>query len=376
MTVTAATSSWLVRQEGDQNIVVLSGDWTDVDATAELPRAQLTLERPGLHAVSFDSSGLSRWNSSLLLFIASLRTAAQQRSIQVNDSGLPASAPKLLSLLTAELPPPIDSGPAHSMTERVGVAVLAHVSGWNATAVLIGEQVLGGARWVRGRAMMRKADLLRLLSDAGVGALPMVALVNLMVGGILAFVGVVQLQRFGASIYVADLVGVGMVREMAPLMTAIVMSGRTGSAYAAELATMEGSGQTDALRTFGIPITDYLILPRVLALTAMMPLLYLYGSVIGIGGGLGVAVVVLDLSPAAFFTEMRSTLTGAEVIFGLFKSVAFGAWVGLVACRIGLEAGRSTAGVSTASTRAAVAGIAGVIVLDAVFAACANALEI
>ncbi len=376
MTDAAATSSWLVREEGEQSIVVLSGDWTDVDATAELPRAQSILDRAGLHALSFDSSGLSRWNSSLLLFIASLRSTAQQRSIQVNEAGLPASASKLLRLLTAESPSSTTPGPAHSMTERVGIVVLARLAGGNAMAVLIGEQVLGAALWVRGRAMMRKTDLLRFLSDAGVGALPMVALVNLMVGGILAFVGVVQLRRFGASIYVADLVGVGMVREMAPLMTAIVMSGRTGSAYAAELATMEGSGQTDALRTFGIPITDYLILPRVLALTVMMPLLYLYGSVIGIGGGLGIAVVVLDLSPTSFFTEMRSTLTNAEIVFGLFKSVAFGAWVGLVACRIGLEAGRSTDGVSTAATRAAVAGIAGVIVLDAVFAACANAWEI
>jgi phospholipid/cholesterol/gamma-HCH transport system permease protein len=201
----------------------------------------------------------------------------------------------------------------------------------------------------------------------------MVGLVNLMVGGILAFVGVVQLRRFGASIFVADLVGVGVVREMAPLMTGIVMSGRTGSAYAAELASMQGSEQTDALRAFGIPIHDYLVLPRVAALTAMMPLLYLYASAIGIGGGFAVAIMMLKLSPEAFITQLRSAVTEGEVIFGLSKSLVFGAWIGITGCRLGLKAGRGATDVGNAATQAAVTGIAGVIVLDAIFAACANA---
>jgi len=193
-----------------------------------------------------------------------------------------------------------------------------------------------------------------------------------MVGGILAFVGVVQLRRFGASIYVADLVGVGVVREMAPLMLGIVMSGRTGSAYAAELASMQGSEQTDALRALGIPIRDYLVLPRVTALCTMMPLLYLYASAIGIGGGFAVAVTMLKISPEAFISQLRSAVSGAEFLFGLAKSTVFGAWIGITGCRLGLAAGRSTTEVGHAATQAAVLGIAGVIVLDAVFAACAN----
>ena len=368
----STASGWLVRPEGDQSVLVLRSDWTAIDATSAAQRAAIALERTGLRSIAYDTSEISRWDSSLLVFVSSIRHAAALYCIRVDESGLPDAARGLLTLLTVVTPAAIASTPAGSLTEHIGRWAIARALGWVANATLVGEQIFSAGEWFRGRAKARRSDLVTYLHDAGIGALPMVALVNLMIGGILAFVGVVQLRRFGASIYVADLVGVGMVREMAPLMTAIVMSGRTGSAYAAELATMEGSGQTDALRAFGIPISDYLILPRVSALTAMMPLLYLYGSVIGICGGFAVAVSMLKLSPESFINELRGAVTAAELLFGLFKSMVFGLWISLVACRIGLAAGRSTNDVGVASTKAAVTGIAGVIVLDAAFAACAN----
>jgi phospholipid/cholesterol/gamma-HCH transport system permease protein len=203
-----------------------------------------------------------------------------------------------------------------------------------------------------------------------------VAVVNLLVGGILAFVGAVELRKFGADIYIANLVGVAMFREMAAIMTAIVMSGRTGGAYAAEIATMVGSEEIDALRVIGIPIGDYLIVPRVVALTAMMPLLFLYGSVVGILGGFIVAIAMLGVSPDTFIAQVRDSVTVGEVSFGLTKSITFGALIGIVGCRIGLKAGRSTTDVGNAATSAVVAGILGIIALDAVFAVCANALDI
>ena len=160
------------------------------------------------------------------------------------------------------------------------------------------------------------------------------------VGGILAFVGAVQLRRFGADVYVANLVGVAVVREMAALMTAIVMAGRTGGAYAAEIASMQGSEELDALRVVGIAVPDYLVLPRVLALTAMMPLLYLYGSAIGIFGGFAVSIATLHLAPARFVGQLLGAVSGGQILFGLGKSVAFGLLIGIAGCRIGLKAGR------------------------------------
>jgi len=204
----------------------------------------------------------------------------------------------------------------------------------------------------------------------------MVALVNVLVGGILAFVGAIELRRFGADIYIANLVGIAQVREMAAVMTAIVMAGRTGGAYAAEIASMQGSNELDALSVLGVPIQDYLILPRVLALTLMTPLLYLYGSCVGILGGFAIAVSMLDISPELFMAQTRDAVTMSQFVFGLAKSIAFGALIAIAGCRIGLKAGRSATDVGHAATRAVVVGIVGVIMVDAVFAVCANALNI
>jgi phospholipid/cholesterol/gamma-HCH transport system permease protein len=223
---------------------------------------------------------------------------------------------------------------------------------------------------------MRRIDLLACLYDAGIAALPMVALVNVLVGGILAFVGAIELRRFGADIYIANLVGIAQVREMAAVMTAIVMAGRTGGAYAAEIASMQGSNELDALSVLGIPLQGYLILPRVLALTLMTPLLYLYGSFVGILGGFAIAVSMLNISPALFIAQTRDAVTLSQVAFGLTKSLAFGALIAIAGCRIGLKAGRSATDVGHAATSAVVVGIVGVIMVDAVFAVCANALDI
>jgi phospholipid/cholesterol/gamma-HCH transport system permease protein len=240
---------------------------------------------------------------------------------------------------------------------------------------LIGETVLSGRLAVRGRLRMRAVDVLTCFYEAGVAALPIATIVNLLTGAIVTFVGAVQLRRLGADIFVADLVGVAMAREMAALMTAIVMSGRTGGAYAAQIATMIGNEEIDALRAIGIPVHDYLILPRVLALTCMMPLLYLYGCAVGIFGGFMVSVAMLNLSASGFIAEAQSSLDGNQFLFGLAKSVTFGALIAIVGCRSGLRAGRSAADVGKAATTAVVIGIVGVIALDAVFAICANALD-
>jgi phospholipid/cholesterol/gamma-HCH transport system permease protein len=158
-------------------------------------------------------------------------------------------------------------------------------------------------------------------------------------------------------------------------MTAIVMSGRTGGAYAAEIASMQGSDELEALGVLGIRVQDYLVLPRVLALTLMTPLLYLYGSFLGILGGFAVAVTMLDISPGLFIAQTRGAVSIDQVVFGLTKSFAFGALIAIAGCRIGLKAGRSATDVGHAATSAVVVGIVGVIMLDAVFAVCANALD-
>ena len=188
--------------------------------------------------------------------------------------------------------------------------------------------------------------------------------------------GAQQLKRFGAGIYIADLLGVAVIREMAPIMTAIVMAGRTGGAYAAQIATMEGNEEIDALRVLGIPPFQYLVFPRIVALVAMMPLLYFYACLVSLAGGLVVSFLVLNMTPAMLLDELRSAVQPVQFQIGLVKSICFGAFLALASCRVGLSAGRSAAEVGRAATGAVVIGIIGIIALDAVFAACANVLGI
>jgi phospholipid/cholesterol/gamma-HCH transport system permease protein len=227
-----------------------------------------------------------------------------------------------------------------------------------------------------GRARIRSVDLLGNLRDAGPSALLIVSVVNFLIGAILAFVGAAQLRKFAADAYVANLVGLALVREMAAVMTAIVMAGRTGGAYAARIATMQGNEEIDALKVIGIPISDYILLPSILALVFTMPLLYLYGCLIGMIGGLVVAGAMLNITVAGYLHQTLDAVPISQFVFGFCKSIAFAILIGVTSCRIGLKAGRSAADVGLAATQAVVIGIVGVIALDAVFAVIADAVGI
>jgi phospholipid/cholesterol/gamma-HCH transport system permease protein len=376
--ISAGTKSpgWSARREGADTVLVLTSDW---DAGESGEGRGVSGEALGLNdtrLLRFDATGLARWDSSLLVFLSTVRLLAAQRKIGFDDTGLPSAARRLLALLPAQAPPIDPVAVRDGFVERLGRTVVAGWAEGVAITTLVGDQMIRARTAVAGKARMRSVDLWECLREAGLAALPMVALVNVLVGAILAFVGAVQLRRFGADIYIANLVGVAEIREMAAVMTAIVIAGRTGGAYAAEIAAMQGTEELDALRVIGIPVQEYLILPRVLALTVMMPVLYLYASAIGILGGLVVAVATLNLSAQNFIAQTRAAVSVHEVAFGLVKSLAFGALIAIAGCRIGLKAGRSAMDVGRAATSAVVAGIVGVIALDALFAVCANALGI
>jgi len=381
VTIAPTNPRLTTRVNGGDTLVTLMGDWTTQDDGGVSTATAALFDRKELRAIEFDSSGLGRWDSSLLVYLSAVRDAAAPRSIRVDDSGIPIAARRLLALLNQHqqaVPRVVaPAAPARRamFVERSGLWAIAQWCEVVAMTVLVGGQLLQSVAAVLGRARMRRVDFVGCMYDAGIAALPMVALVNVLVGAILAFVGAIELRRFGADIYIANLVGLAQVREMAAVMTAIVMSGRTGGAYAAEIASMQGSNELDALRVLGIPLQDYLVLPRVMALTLMTPVLYLYGSAIGILGGFAVAVSMLNISPELFIAQARSAVTMHEISFGLTKSIAFGALIALAGCRIGLKAGRSATDVGHAATSAVVVSIIGIIMLDAVFAVCANALD-
>ena len=363
-----------LRGAGPHRVVTLAGSW--IARKGELPQESASdlLSGPGIASIAFDTSELGNWDSALLGYMSELRQTAEAQHIGLDLSGLPPATVRLLALMPREhaAPPAVHSV---SLLKQTGKNALA---GWAETrevATMLGDAILRGGAAIRGQAYMRRVDLVDCLQDAGISALPIVIIVNILMGGILAFVGAVQLRKFGADVYVANLVGIAVVREIAALITAIVMSGRTGGAYAAHIATMRGNEEIDALQAVGVKLSDYLILPRILALTLMMPLLYLYGSLAGIFGGFLVAIAMLHLAPMTYIDHVQYAVAMSQVFFGLTKSVAFGLLIAITGCRIGLRAGRSAADVGRAATSAVVVGIVGVIALDAVFAVCANSLD-
>ncbi len=354
--------------------VALSGDWVARRDGVEFGVAQQVIT-PGIQALQFDTAKLGRWDSGLIAFLVSLRDAAKTGGVAFDEQGLPRPAQRLLQLLsTPEIQPPADS--RKGVLDRVGLWAIDIWTESVEASALVGSMLLRGAVALRGGSAMRLSDFVEAMYDAGVAALPIVTVVGLLVGGILAFIGATELSKFGAGIYVANLVAIGMVREMAALMTAIIMAGRTGGAYAAQIAAMEGAEEIDALRALGVPIFDYLILPKVLALSAMMPILYLYGCLIGIFGGLCVGAATLHDTAMSFFVEAQKSLSTVQFALGLIKSLCFGAFIAIVACHVGLRANRSAAAVGAAATTAVVVGIVGVIALDAVLDLCASALGV
>jgi phospholipid/cholesterol/gamma-HCH transport system permease protein len=242
--------------------------------------------------------------------------------------------------------------------------------------VFLGQVLISAVEASAGRWQFRLKDLSRVTADCSARAVPIVTVVNVLVGAILAFVGSVQLIKFGAGIYIADLVGIAVAREMAAIITAVVMAGRTGAAFAAELATMQANEEVDALEVLGLSAVDFLVLPRVMALLLMMPLLYVYGCVTGLLGGMLVAGGMLGISPAAYLDRTLEAMDWSHLGLGFSKSFVFGALIGMVGCYYGLYAQRNAEGVGVATTNAVVVSIVGSIVLDAVFAVCANALGI
>lgn len=357
----------------DAATLVLSGRWilhrNMPDPAAAL--AGVAERAPSLRTVRIDADAVERWDDALIAFVLGLKDLCDARGLGLDLAGLPASARRLVDLASAV---PERTAARRGATARPGAAeavgrrVQSAARQTDAGAVFVGELVMMAWRFLGGRAVYRRRDLWTAVEECSADALPIVTIIAALVGMILGFVGAVQLEQFGAGIYVADLVGIAMVREMGAIMTGIVLAGRTGAAYAALIGTMQGNEEIDSLVTLGVPPMDFLVLPRVLALMMMMPLLTLYADAVGIFGGWLVGAGLLELSAIAYIDETRAAISLTDIAFGVFKGVVFGAVVAVAGCFHGLRSGRSAASVGIAATSAVVAGIVWIILLDGLFA--------
>lgn len=358
--------------------LAFAGDWR-AGAVHPLDTAVAQLDVAGpLGPVDLIIGEGTLWDTSFLLALRKLETAIVRRGGTANHETLPDGVRRLMNLAAQSEAP---SGARRvaalpSFLARIGERAQ---SIWRETGdffAFIGEAFLAFLRLLRGRAGFRRSDFLLILQDTGARALPIVTLISLLVGMILAFVGAVQLRQFGVEIYVANLVGIAMLREMGALMTAIIMAGRTGAAFAAELGSMQANEEIDALSTLGFNPVDFLVLPRILALVLMMPLLALYADILGILGGALIGTTMLGLDFSQYWAQTVRALNMTHLFIGLIKASVFGVIVALAGCQRGLFAGRSASAVGMATTSAVVLAIVLIVVADGIFAVVLDILKL
>ena len=367
------------RPGGDTLVVRIAGEWTVGQPLPPAGEVEKELSSDsGVRRVAFDAAALGKWDSGLLTFLLKVFDRCSAAGIVVEKTGLPPGVVRLLDLATAV---PERKGARRELKRdpflaRIGAGAEKAWKSNRDVFTFVGEVSVAVLRMFRGKARFRRSDLLEILQECGAQALPIVSLISVLVGLILAFVGAIQLKAFGAQLYVADLVGIAMVREMAAIMAGIIVAGRTGAAFAAKLGTMQVNEEIDALKTMGFSPTEFLVLPRVVALFLMMPLLCLYADLMGVLGGMLVGVTMLDLGIMQYYLQTKAAVNLNNLWIGLVMSAVFGVLVAFSGCLRGIQCGRSASAVGEATTSAVVTGIVSIIVATAVINVICNVLGI
>jgi phospholipid/cholesterol/gamma-HCH transport system permease protein len=342
-----------------------SGDWVLDNDLPSLDEVSILLRNePRPTGLSCNTGDLGEWDTGLVKTLVAIHSMAEANGITVDDTGLPTGAQRLVALAFAveEREGARREIKKKGFLEQLGESVIEALASGRELLTFTGELVLSCGRFLRGKATFQRSDVFQYIQEAGAEALPIVSLISFLIGMIFAFVGVMQLQLFGAGIYTADLVAIAMVREMAAIMTAIIMAGRTGAAYAAQIGTMKVNEEVDALTTLGMNPIDFLVTPRVFALIVMMPLLTLYSSVMGILGGTVVGLGMLDVSLQQYVAQTLDSVQLNSLFGGLFKSIVYGVLVALAGCQQGMACGNSALAVGQSTTKAVVMGIVLIVV--------------
>lgn len=369
MTATSASfpASVDLRPDGEWLEVTLGGDWY-LDGRrpnwAEVSRGTSLGGKP----VRVRAGTVGHWDTSLVLFVATVADECGERKAECDLSALPEQMRSLVTQLRATEHPPKHKAKGESILAVVGHATTTAWRSFTAILHFVGECALGTARVLKRPRRFRWRECLDQMQECGAMSLPIASLIAFLIGLTFAYQAAMTLRAFGADIWVADLVGVLMVREMGPMMVAVILAGRTGAAFAATLGNMNTNEEIDALEVLGVPPVDFLVLPRLLALFLMLPLLVLYADGVGMLGGMLVSGTILQIPPTAYWIETESIVDMTDVWSGIVKAAIFGLLIGLSGCLRGLQSDRSAAGVGKAATSAVVTAIVLIILTDAVFA--------
>ena len=357
-----------IRRRDEALVADLAGDWemeTPVPALGGLIDA--LPEGPPARVLAFETDDLGAWDSSLLTFLLQAMAYSEEHALEFQEAGLPEGIARLLTLARAVPEKKAErEAPTASWVDRVGLRGMAGYDQFLRSAAFVGETAAAIGGFLTRRVKMRWRNFWVVVQSNGSGALPIVTLISFLVGLIIAFLGAVVLRRFGAGYFVSYLVGYGMLREMGALMTGIIIAGRTGAAFAAELGSMKITEEIDAYETLGVSPVEHLVLPRVLGLFVMMPLLTIYAMFVGIVGGMLVSTTLLDLSAVQFIGGLLTPVTLSDGLLGVFKGMVFGLIIGVAGCMRGMQTGSDAGAVGRAATSAVVTGITLIIVANAV----------
>jgi phospholipid/cholesterol/gamma-HCH transport system permease protein len=378
-TSTAGELTVSVRDAGaDGWVLTLAGPWTKAQRLPATVDLEAQIGPAGREKrVAFETSGITDWDSALIVFIGQVEAIVQRAGARLDTTGLPEGAQRVFRLARA-VPPRAAGGPSKKplgIIGRIGASAIDIAASTREVFTFVGEVFIALVRFVTGRARFRRADFVMSFADCGPKALPIVSLISFLTGMILAFVGAIQLTAFGAQIFVANLVGIAMAVEMGALMTGIIMAGRAGASFAAQIGTMQVNEEIDALRTTGLSPIEFLVLPRILALFVMTPLLALYANFLGILGGAFIGVTLLDLSWEGYMAQTRGALTVVFFAKGLIKAAVFGVLVAMAGCLRGIQCGRSAEAVGVVTTSAVVTSLVLIVVADATITVIYNALN-
>ena len=358
--------------------VRLTGAWR-LQHLAEIETALAGLALPP--TVSVDGSALTEIDSAAALVLLRALHAAQSTQAAPGGPswvGFSAADGRIVEQVRAHL----EATAAPPMPRRqqplaqLGVKVIAlsdllggHVNFLGATVAAFGEALVQPRR-------LRLRELTVQLEQTGLMAIPVVALVTMLIGVVITYLLGLQAEKYGANIFVVDGVGIGATREFAPIIVAVIVAGRSGAAFTAQLGSMRLTEETDAIRTLGLSPMQVLVVPRVLALMIALPLLVFVGDVMSLAGAMAIAGPMLDVTPVAFLARLREALDARHVFVGLAKAPVFAAVIAVIGCRMGMTVGRDTRALGAATTSTVVQSIVAVILLDAVFAVLMQALDI
>lgn len=349
-------------------LIKLSGDWNiSGGLLSESVVSSQFISHPDIVQINFSVSQELKWDSGLIAFLLRLVRECDLKKILVVQEGLPKEAQKLLTLaLKVHEKAPSTQKASKSFFEETGEKVLQISESFRSGINFLGDIAVSLVRLITGKIFFRWDDFMILIKRCGIDTLLLVSLISLLVGMILAFVASIQLKMFGAQIYIADIVGIAMVRVLSAVMTGIIVSGRIGASFAAELGMMETNEEVDALKTLGVSPVEFLVIPRVLALVLMMPILTIYADVMAILGGFLISVWMFHLNPLEYLNHTQLAVHLSYVWIGLIHSFVFGVIIAIAGCLRGIECKRDAAGVGNATTSAVVTAITGIVIATAI----------